>query len=78
MNQDKQPKPTKPISFAGYVFWRRSRKSAEAVKQQFISTHDAIRQSLDQEIPASQEAPRKWKAVRISEPGKYFWGFARR
>jgi hypothetical protein len=78
MNQDQQAAPKKRISFAGCVYWRRSGKTAKSVKQQFISTYDAIRQVLEQETPATQETARKWKAVRISEPGKYFWGFARR
>ena len=78
--QDQQPKPNpkQRISFAGCVYWRRSRKAQESAKQQFVSTYDAIRQVLEQKTPAPQETARKWKAVRISEPGKYFWGFARR
>ena len=70
-------KQTTRISLAGFVCrWRSPQPAGESPKQRFFSLVESIQASVQPDLEAAE--PGQWKAVRISAPGRYFLGFARR
>lgn len=67
------------ISFAGFICsWKIPHKTGESKRERFFSVYDELKKNVEQSAIQSGEAGGKWKQVRISEPGRHFWGFARR
>lgn len=77
MKKPNQPAPGRRLNFAGFVCWIRPAQ-AEPSTRKFLSIADAVKQALEREYPAIEESAGKWRAVRVTEPGRYFLGFARR
>jgi len=69
----------KSIWFAGFVcFWRKPHQARESSRQRFFSAYEDLRARVDHELAGNAVDGGKWRLVRISAPGRHFWGFARR
>ncbi|MGE5322730.1 MAG: hypothetical protein ACM3SW_07705 [Actinomycetota bacterium] len=67
------------ISFAGLVcFWNIPGKPGESRRERFFSLRDDLQRNVEQRATRGGEETHPWALVRISEPGRRFWGFARR
>lgn len=67
------------ISFAGFIcFWKVLRKPEGSKRERFFSVYNELKASVEQRAIQAGEGERKWRLVRISAPGRHFWGFARR
>lgn len=68
----------RPASFAGFIcLWRMQRNQAQSRREQFFSAYEDLRRSVVQcETQRGEHGPR-WKMVRISEPGRRFFGLVR-
>ena len=67
------------IRFGGFVWlWNAPRRSGESTRQRFFSIYEDLRQTVQQLSSGSTLPARKWKVVRISAPGKKFFGLMRR
>ena len=66
------------ISFAGFIwFWRKPHKPGESKRERFSSAYDDLKKSVEC-ATQSGESGNQWRLVRLSAPGRHFWGFARR
>lgn len=64
-------------SIAGFVcWWRRPCQADGSGKEESLSLAESIRISAQAQLEAVE--PGQWKNVRITAPGRYFWGFVRR
>lgn len=67
------------ISFAGFIcFWRIPHKWRESRRERFFSVYNDLKKNVEQSVIQTGETSGKWRRVRISAPGRHFWGFARR
>lgn len=67
------------ISFAGLIcFWKIPHKPEGSKRERFFSVYNELKASVEQRAIPAGEGERKWRLVRISAPGRHFWGFARR